>query len=156
MNMKRLMTMMAALVMTMLLFVSAQATTVDDVVVVSAPLRRSSDVQDGMVRVWLESMGDINHLDITVTGKYSVNGNTKMSLTTGEKLAVDFNKSTGAIKFTLGGTTYAVSGSELRLRRHQADGESALSISQANRPSNLYPGDLQLLAVQKTDGPYRR
>lgn len=155
MNMKRLMTMMAALVMTMLLFVSAQATTVDDVVVVSAPLRRSSDVQDGMVRVWLESMGDISHLDITVTGKYSVNGNTQMSLTTGEKLAVDFNKSTGAIKFTLGGTTYAVSGSELRLRRHQADGESALSIAQANRPSNLYPGDLQLLAVQKTDGTFR-
>lgn len=155
MNMKRLISMLAALVMTMLLFVSAQATTVDDVVVVSAPLRRSSDVQDGMVRVWLESMGDIAHLDITVTGKYSINGNTQMSLTTGEALAVDFNKSTGAITFTLGGTTYAVSGSELRLRRHQADGESALSIAQASRPSNLYPGDLQLLAVKKSDGTFR-
>lgn len=155
MNMKRLMNLVAALVMTMLLFTSAQATTVDDVVVVSAPLRRSSDVQDGMVRVWLESMGDITHLDITVTGKYSVNGNTKMSMTTGDTIAVDFNKSTGAITFTLDGTTYAVSGSELRLRRHQADGESALSIAQANRPKNLYPGDLQLLAVQKTDGTFR-
>ena len=155
MNMKRLMNLVAALVMTMLLFTSAQATTVDDVVVVSAPLRRSSDVQDGMVRVWLESMGDITHLDITVTGKYSVNGNTKMSMTTGDTIAVDFNKSTGAITFTLDGTTYAVSGSELRLRRHQADGESALSIAQANRPKNLYPGDLQLLAVEKSDGTFR-
>ena len=108
-----------------------------------------------MVRVWLESMGAITHLDITVTGKYSVNGNTKMSMTTGDTIAVDFNKSTGAITFTLDGTTYAVSGSELRLRRHQADGESALSIAQANRPKNLYPGDLQLLAVQKTDGTFR-
>ena len=155
MNMKRLIKMVAALVMTMLLFMSAQATTVEDVVVVSAPLRRSSDVQDGMVRVWLESMGDISRLDITVTGKYSVNGNTKMSMTTGDTITVDFNKSTGAITFNLDGTEYAVSGSELRLRRHQADGESALSIAQANRPKNLYPGDLQLLAVQKTDGTFR-
>ena len=155
MNMKRLMTILAAFVMTMLLFVSAQATSVDDVVVVSAPLRRSADVQDGMVRVWLKSVGDVSHLDVTVTGKYSVNGNTKMSLSTGDQVAVDFNKSTGAITFTMSGTTYAVSGNELRLRRHQADGDSALSIAQANRPKNLYPGDLQLLAVQQSDGTYR-
>nr|MBR4280594.1 SpoIID/LytB domain-containing protein [Clostridia bacterium] len=155
MNMKRLMTILAAFVMTMLLFVSAQATSVDDVVVVSAPLRRSADVQDGMVRVWLKSVGDVSHLDVTVTGKYSVNGNTKMSLSTGDQVAVDFNKSTGAITFMMNGTTYAVSGNELRLRRHQADGDSALSIAQANRPKNLYPGDLQLLAVQQSDGTYR-
>lgn len=155
MNMKRLMSMVAAFVMTMLLYISAQATTVDDVVVVSAPLRRASEIQDGMVRVRLESLGDLTHLDLTITGKYSVNGNTLMSLSTGDQVAVDFNKSTGAITFTMRGTTYAVSGNELRLRRHQANGESALSIAQANRPKNFYPGDLQLLAVQQSDGTYK-
>ena len=157
MNMKRLAARMAAFVMTLLLSVSASAEMIDleDVVVVSAPLRRSADVQDGMVRVRLSSMGEVTHLDVTVTGKYSVNGNTNMSLTTGDTIEIDFDKSTGAITFVMDGDTYAVSGDELRLRRHQADGESALSIAQANRPKNLYPGDLQLLSVAQSDGTYR-
>ena len=156
MKMKRLLGRAAALVMTMLLFTSvfAMAESIDDVVVVSAPLRRSAAVQDGMVRVWLESIGDLSHLDVTVTGNYSINGNTAMSLSDGESLTIYFNKDTGEITFTLDGVTYAA-GSEMRLRRHAADGESALSIAQADRPKNLYPGDLQLLAVKKSSGVYR-
>ena len=153
--MKRIAAWLAALLMTMFLLSSAFAVSVEDVVVVSAPLRRSADVQDGMVRVWLRSIENTTHLDITVTGKYSVNGNTAMTLNTGDRIAVDFNEKTGAITFQRSGTTYAVSGNELRLRRHQADGESAVSIAQADRPNNLYPGDLQLLAVKKSDGTYR-
>lgn len=155
MNMKRLFSLCAAFFMTMLLFVPAQAASLEDVVVVSAPLRRSADVQDGMVRVRLESLGDVTHLDVTVTGSYSINGNTALSVSDGETVAVDFNKNTGAITFTMNGLTYAVSGNEMRLRRHQADGESAISIAQANRPKNLYPGDLQLLAVENDDGTYK-
>lgn len=155
MSMKRLISIAAAFVMTMLLYTPVtMAESIDDVVVVSAPLRRSSAVLDGMVRVWLESIGDVSHLDVTVTGNYSVNGNTALSLADGETVAIDFNNSTGAITITIDGLTYAV-GSEMRLRRHQADGESAVSIAQASRPKNLYPGDLQLLAVEKDDGTFR-
>ena len=154
MRIKRLLGVMAALVLMMLYVPAAQATSVEDVVVVSAPLRRAADVQDGMVRVWLESLGNVTHLDVTVTGRYSVNGNTALSLSDGESVSIDFSQTTGEITMTMGGVTYAV-GSEMRLRRHQANGESALSIAQASRPSNLYPGDLQLLAVKKTDGAYR-
>ena len=155
MNIKRLAFTVAALIMTVLLFIPVQAESLEDVVVLSAPLVRSSDTKDGMVRVWLKEMGDLSHLDVTVTGRYSINGNTAMTITDGEKITIDFDKSTGAITFTLRGTTYAVSGTELRLRRHQADGESALSIAQADRPNNLYPGDLRLLAVMNSDGTYR-
>jgi len=155
MNIKRLACVLAALVMTALLFISVSAESLDDVVVLSAPLVRSSTAKNGMVRVWLKEMGDLSHLDVTVTGSYSINGNTAMKINDGETIAIDFNKSTGAITFTLRGTTYAVSGLEMRLRRHQADGESAVSIAQASRPSNFYPGDLQLLAVQNSNGTYR-
>ena len=155
MNFKRLAGAVATLIMTMLLFLPVYAESIEDAVVLSAPLVRSSDVKDGMVRVWLKEMGDLTRLDVTVTGSYSVNGNTAMKISDGEKIAIHFNKTTGAITFTLRGTDYAVSGSELRLRRHQADGESALSIEQAYRPTNLYPGDLRLLSVQNSDGTYR-
>ncbi len=154
MNIRRLISLLAAVVMTMLLGIPAQAASVEDVVVVSAPLRRAADVQDGMVRVWLESIGDVSQLDVTVTGRYSINGNTALTLNDGQTVSIGFNKATGEITITMNGMTYAV-GSEMRLRRHQANGESALSIAQASRPKNLYPGDLRLLAVKKSDGTYR-
>ncbi|MGN1370237.1 MAG: SH3 domain-containing protein [Aristaeellaceae bacterium] len=155
MNIRRWICLFTALLMTMLLWMPAShAESVEDVVVVSAPLRRAADVQDGMVRVWLESIGDVSQLDITVTGRYSVNGNTALTLTDGQTVSIGFNKATGEITLTMNGLTYAV-GSEMRLRRHQANGESALSIAQASRPKNLYPGDLQLLAVKQSNGTYR-
>lgn len=154
MNIKRLVAVAASLVMTVLLFMPAMAESLDDVIVLSAPLVRSSTAKDGMVRVWLKEMGDLSHLDVTVTGNYSVNGNTALSLTTGDTVAIDFDKATGAITMTLDDIVYAM-GSEMRLRRHQADGDSAVSIAQADRQNNLYPGDLQLLAVQNSSGTYR-
>lgn len=153
MSIKRLLCLVSAWVVTMLLFSGASAS-VEDTLVVSAPLRRAAEVQDGMVRVWLESIGDVSRLDVTVKGRYSVNGNSALSLYDGQTVNIGFSKVTGEITLTMNGVTYAV-GSEMRLRRHQANGESALSIAQASRPSNLYPGDLRLLAVKKSDGSYR-
>ena len=154
MRMNRLICAFAAFVMTMLLTTPVSAEQLYSVEVPSAPLVRSDTPKNGMVRVWLKEMGDLSHLDITVTGNYSVNGNSAMALTTGDKVSIDFDKSTGAITMTMGGVTYAM-GSEMRLRRHQANGESAVSIAQAQRPNNLYPGDLQLLAVKNANGTYR-
>lgn len=153
MNAKRLISVLIALIMTVLLCLPAAAE--DDpllgVIVRSAPLIRSGETKNGMVRVWLESIGDVTKLDVTVTGSYSVNGNTAMSLSSGDAVSIGFNKTTGQITMTMDGLTYAM-GSEMRLRRHQANGESAVSIAQSKRPSNLYPGDLQLLAVKSGSG----
>jgi len=152
MNAKRLISVLAALIMTVLLCVpAAGADPLPGVFVRSAPLIRSGETKNGMVRVWLESLGDVSRLDVTVTGRYSVNGNTALSLSSGDSVSIGFDKSTGQITMTMDGLTYAM-GSEMRLRRHQASGESAVSIAQSNRPSNLYPGDLQLLAVKNASG----
>lgn len=152
MNIRRLIALLSAILMTMLLCMpGGLSETLDTVYVRSAPLIRSSEIKDGMVRVWLASMGSLSRLNITVTGNYSVNGNSAFSLSTGDTVEVNFDKTTGQITMTMNSLTYAM-GSEMRLRRHQANGESALSIAQADKPNNLYPGDLQLLAVEKSDG----
>ena len=151
MNAKRLISVLTALIMTMLLCVPAYADPLPGVFVRSAPLIRSGETKNGMVRVWLESLGNPSKLTVTVTGNYSVNGNTAMSLSSGDSVAIGFDSVTGEITMTMDGLTYAM-GQEMRLRRHQANGTSAVSIAQSKRPSNLYPGDLQLLAVKTASG----
>ncbi len=151
MNFKRLMALLAACIMTALLFAPASlAESLEDVVVPSAPFRRSESAKNGMVRVFLASLGTVSKLDVTVTGNYSVNGNTAMTLSSGDQVSISFDSVTGKITMTLDGQLYNM-GYEMRLRRHKADGESALSIAQAKRPTNLYPGDLQLLSVDEGD-----
>ena len=151
MNAKRLISVLTALIMTMLLCVPAYADPLPGVFVRSAPLIRSGETKNGMVRVWLESLGNPSKLTVTVTGNYSVNGNTAMSLSSGDAVSIGFDSVTGEITMTMDGLTYAM-GQEMRLRRHQANGTSAVSIAQSKRPSNLYPGDLQLLAVKTASG----
>ena len=70
MNIRRLIALCAAILMTMLLLIpGTYAESLEDVVVFSAPLIRSSAVKNGMVRVWLSSMGSLSNLDVTVTGR---------------------------------------------------------------------------------------
>ena len=155
MRLKRLTAMLTALVMAALLLTPCTlAESFEDVVVVSAPLRRSASVLDGMVRVWLQSIGSVTHLDVTITGNYSAATGNMLSFSTGDEIDIDFSKTTGAITMTFDGVSYDM-GTEMRLRRHQADGESAVSIAQASKPSYYYPGDLQLKAVQLDDGTYQ-
>ena len=152
MNIRRLMSMLAAIIMTMLLLIPVTAETLPlGTIVRSAPLIRAEGPRNGMVRVYLSSMGDYSHLNVTVTGNYSVNGDTSMTLSTGDQVTINFDKSTGDITMTMNGLVYAM-GKEMRLRRHQADGESALSFAQARYSSYLYPGDLQILAVKNSTG----
>lgn len=150
MRLRRFAAVLVILCMAACMFSAVQAESEDNVPVLSAPLRRVTAPKDGMVRVWLSSLGTVSQLNVTVTGNYSVNGNTAMSLSTGDQVVVTFDAATGNMTMSMKGKTYAV-GQELRLRRHQAMGESAVSIAQAKRPGNLYPGDLQLLAVKEGD-----
>lgn len=129
----------------LILLLPAQAMELPQDELLSAPLTRSTAVQDGMVRVYLSSMGSPTSLSVTVRGSYSVSGSVSMQLYEGDVVGIGFNTSTGQITMTVDGVTYAM-GQEMALRRQQASGESALQIAQSKRPSNLYPGDLQLIA----------
>ena len=43
-------------------------------------------------------------------------------------------------------------GKSFTLRRHSTTGSNGVKISQARRPSNLYPGDLEFKAVSTSSG----
>lgn len=149
MTFRRLMSLVTALVMLMCIPL-AQAEMVG-VIVRSAPLTRSDAPLDGMVRIYLSSLGSPSTLDVTVVGSYSVDGNASLSLTSGQSVKISFNSGNGQITMTTGGKSYAM-GQEMALRRHQASGESGFKIAQAKRPNNLYTGDLQLVARSSGSG----
>ncbi|MGN0778461.1 MAG: SH3 domain-containing protein [Aristaeellaceae bacterium] len=119
----------------------------------AAPLTVTSAARNGMVRVFLSSLGNLSALDVTVTGRYTAEGTAKVTLQSGDKVHISFNKATGQIAMTVGSMTYDM-GSEMHLRRHQTSGQSGLSIAQSRIADNLYPGDLQL-KVQPYSGAYR-
>lgn len=144
MRLKRLMSLLLALVF-MLSALPASGAEELLMFVRSAPLLKSSEILNGMVRVYLSSLGNVTSLDLTVVGSYSVSGAYSLTLYDGQKVNAAFDTATGQITLTVGGVSYPM-GSEVVLRRHQSDGQSALKIAQANRPNNMYPGDLQLLA----------
>ena len=101
----------------------------------SAPLNRGG-TQSGIVRVRLSSLGNPSSLKLTVSGSYTVNGQT---LGNGTTTTVNFNKSTGQLTLTVGGSVSNM-GSSLRLVRQSG----GVKIAQGRVPGNVYPGDLQL------------
>lgn len=119
----------------------------------SAPLTRSSGALNGMVRVYLSTLGNLSQLDVTVSGSYIADGAQDVTLSHGESVSVLFSKATGEIVLRRGGTNISM-GTEMVLRRRAVDGESGLRLAQARMPGNLYPGDLHLKA-QAASGGYR-
>jgi SpoIID/LytB domain protein len=125
---------------------SAAAT---DVKVMSAPLVTLSTSTNGMVRVYLSSLGNPSKLNITVDGSYSINGSSNQALTSGEKIAVNFTSSTGKLSITRNGVTTDM-GSQFALRRHSTSGTNGLVISEST--SNPYPGDLRFIVDKVSTG----
>ena len=136
----------------MLFFTAAAADTLNNVSVLAASLSSDHPSLNGMVRVYLSSLGSPSSLTLTVSGSYSLSNGT--SLANGEMLTVSINSSTGAITLTRGGTTYNM-GSNFTLRRHSTTGSNGIKIAQARRPGNLYPGDIQFKAVSRSGGGYK-
>ena len=126
----------------------AWATEVD-----AAPLTVRSAATNGMVRVYLSSLGSPTQLDITVSGSYTLGGNASLAMSSGETVRVTFDTQTGMISLTRNGQTTAM-GQEVAFRRHATSGTSGLKIAQARKSANLYPGDLYLKA-QKSGSGYR-
>lgn len=135
----------------MLLFTVASADTLESMSVDSAPLVTQSGALNGMVRVYLSSLGSPSTLSITINGSYSLSDGT--SLSSGETLTVSFSSSTGALTLKRNGTTYSM-GKSFTLRRHSTTGSNGVKIAQARKPGNLYPGDLEFKAVA-SGGSYK-
>lgn len=149
MELKRIVSLMLTVTMLCLLLPSfAGAAQVN-----AAPLTRASNAQDGMVRVFLSSMGNVSSLNLTITGSYTAQGNTSVTLYDGDRVSISFNNANGHMTMSRSGVSYDM-GREMHFRRHQTNGESGLRIAQAKLPDNLYPGDLQLIA-QSYGGAYR-
>ena len=128
----------------------AAATSVDDVQVASAPLSTKASAMNGMVRVYLSSLGSPSRLDLTVVGNYSIS-TTGEFISSGSSLTVGFSSSTGAITLTHNGIKTNM-GTSFSLRRHSASGTNGIKISQARESNNPYPGDLTFKAVSSGSG----
>ncbi len=124
------------------IFLLTQAAIGESVNVVSAPLTTLSTTTNGMVRVYLSSLGYPNTFNLTVNGSYSINGLASQALSNGEKVTVNFNPGTGVYTLVKGGTTLNM-GKEFVLRRHNTSGTNGIQIAESNNPSNPYPGDLR-------------
>lgn len=147
---------MAAVCLAVLLLchtsLSAAGESLSSVSVESAPLTAASAAQNGMVRVYLSSLGNPASLTLTVAGSYSLSTGT--ALGNGETLTVGFSSSTGAITLTRGGVKTNM-GTYFSLRRHSATGSNGILIAQARKPSNPYPGDISFQAVAQNGGGYK-
>lgn len=128
----------------------AAATSVSDVQVASAPLSARASAMNGMVRVYLSSLGNPSRLDLTVVGNYSIS-TTGEFISSGSSLSVGFSSSTGAITLTHNGVKTNM-GTSFSLRRHSASGTNGIKISQARESNNPYPGDLTFKAVSSGSG----
>jgi len=137
--------------MLILLFVNttvAEMIAFDSVDVFAAPLTRDVNATNGMVRVYLSSLGNPSTLHLTTKGNYSVNGT---FLPSGTDLTVQFNASTGKITLSYDGQKWDM-GRSFSLRRHSAAGANGILIAEARESSNPYPGDLSFKAVAGGSG----
>ena len=128
----------------------AAASSVADVQVASAPLSTKASAMNGMVRVYLSSLGNPSRLDLTVVGNYSIS-TTGEFIASGSTLTVGFSSSTGAITLTHNGVKTNM-GTSFSLRRHSASGTNGIKISQARESNNPYPGDLTFKAISSGSG----
>ena len=80
-------------------------------------------VLNGVVRVWLSSMGQISQVDMTVSGSYSLDGTVATALPSGTSLRVTMNTSNGHLTLTRSGVSSDM-GTDFRLLRHGAQREA--------------------------------
>ncbi|MBQ7868074.1 MAG: SH3 domain-containing protein [Clostridia bacterium] len=142
----------AALLVVMLLFVLhlSNFAYASEVQVHSAPLSTMPSSVNGMVRVYLSSLGAPTSLDLTVQGTYRI-GATGENLTNGSQASLSFNPATGTITFASGGRNWNM-GQGFSLRRVGTDPHNSIKIRQARESNNPYPGDLSFKAVASTGG----
>lgn len=132
--------------------IPALASSVDSVQVRSAPLSSNALAKNGMVRVYLSSLGNPSALDLTVNGNYSISSNGEF-IASGSRLRVGFEAATGNLTLTYNGQTFHM-GRGFSIRRHSASGANGILIAQSRDSQNPYPGDLSFESVY-SGGSYK-
>ena len=140
----------ALMMIVMLLCALLSGSQAENVTVHSAPLVNDSGAVNGMVRVYLSSLGSPTTLDLKVQGAYSVSV-TGQNLSSGTRVTVQIDRSTGALLMSCNGQTTNM-GSSFSLRRQSSAETSGVYISQARESGNLYPGDISFKAVSGSSG----
>ena len=121
--------------------------------VVSAPLNQQAAAENGMVRVYLSSLGNPSTLSLTTEGSYRISGGAGQELPSGARLTVQFSSATGALSYTYNGVKTSM-GTSFTLRRNNVSGSGGIRIAQGRVPGNLYPGDISFRAVNN-GGSYK-
>lgn len=119
----------------------------------AAPLSGGQS-RNGMVRIFLSSLGAPSTLKLTVQGSYTINGLSSLQLESGAAVTVSFSSATGRLTLTAGGVTRDM-GTAFKLRRHVSDGQSGIKVAQGRVPGNLYPGDFSFVVRPASGGGYR-
>lgn len=138
----------ALILMLLFALTAANAVSMEGVRVASAAISAETKTMNGMVRVYLSSLGNPSALNLTVRGNYSVNG---QFLANGTALTVGFNASSGALTLSYNGQTHSM-GKSFSIRRHSASGTNGILIAQARESQNPYPGDLSFQSVATATG----
>ena len=126
------------------------AESVSGVQVRSAVLHSDTITTDGMVRVYLASLGSPSVLNLRIGGGYSL-GAAGEYLADGTAVTVNFSTYTGEITLSFNGRTLNM-GRHVTLRRYSASSSHGITISQSKDSANPYPGDLELRAVYGSNG----
>ncbi len=104
--------------------------------------------QDGLVRIYLSSMGSVSSLSLTLKAAYHVNGN-ELTLVSGTQAVVTCDRATGQLSLSAGGQSWRM-GEYFTLNRSSMDASATISQSGHNNP---YPADFSFTATQK-NGSY--
>ena len=106
----------------------------------ATPIPTAALTDDGLVRVYLKSMGDPAQLDLNFAGVYAVESNPGFRFARGTQ--VSLTAAAGGIYLAVGGLTLNL-GPSVTFTRHAAEegAENGLYIAQSERPT-LYCGDL--------------
>lgn len=95
---------------------------------------------DGILRVWLKSLGKTETLHLTFAGNYAVEGDAGFRFD--RDTAVELRASGDRVWMHTGGLTLDM-GRSVTFTRHAADGENGIYLEESEKP-NLYNGDLSI------------
>ncbi len=102
----------------------------------------SAIADDGVLRVWLQSLDDPQSLDLCLMGAYAVEDDAGFRF--GDGAEIELYAEDGGVWLCAGGLTIDM-GRSVTLTRHAAEGENGVYISQSKH-GNLYCGDLTISA----------
>ena len=103
-----------------------------------------SPAQDGTLRVYLKSLGEVSSLSLYLAGSYSLDGDLSMRFDRDTRLSVTLVGE--SLYLSVSGFTMGM-GENFTLTRHTAEGENGVYIDGSPR-NGLYAGDLQLKAEE--------